>query len=459
MIEVTSSLDHRWLRASLFVAAAVALGHALQIQNGTYEPYALVWLTVSIVCCLAGTLLPPVPINARLGGWIVVIVLTAGLAWQFAALFVDPPGVFLKRAPGWDTVFYPSLAAAALVTSSFLVSARAALVRVAIIVGLFVVLGSWVIQTSPAPPIDVFVFQDRGSSALAHGRNPYAATYPNIYDEPGPYGPGLSVNHLLTFGVPYPPLSVVMAMPGYLFFRDVRYAHLAAMALAAVLMAAAVPGRISALAAALFLFTPRSLFVLEQSWTEPFVIFLTSVVVWLACRQSRFLPHALGLAVAVKQYMVLALPAAWALIRPGPDARVRFRDLTWRAAATAFAVTLPLAIWDVGAFMRSVVTLQFHQPFRMDALSYLVLLAHGPSGPPSSLWTALAGAIGLAIGIWRSPRTPAGFAATLALGSVSVFAFSKQGFCNYYYFTIGMLCLAVAAMYARGLMPNSARNA
>ena len=33
----------------------------------------------------------------------------------------------------------------------------------------------------------------------------------------------------------------------------------------------------------------------------------------------------------------------------------------------------------------------------------------------------------------------------LALGSVSFFAFSKQGFCNYYYFTIGMLCLAVAA--------------
>jgi hypothetical protein len=263
---------------------------------------------------------------------------------------------------------------------------------------------------------------------------------------------------MLTFGVPYPPLSVLLTVPGYLL-RDVRYAHLAAMALAAVLMTAAIPGRVSALSAILFLSTPRSFFVLEQSWTEPFGVLFTSAVVWLAYRQSRFLPYALGLAVAVKQYMVIALVAAWSLIRPGPDARDRWRDTTLKAVATALVVTLPMAVWDVGAFVRSVVTLQFHQPFRMDALSYLVLAAHGTGGQPSSLWTLVAGALGLAIGLWRAPRTPAGFAATLALASVSVFAFSKQGFCNYYYFTIGMLCLAVAAMYPRGLTPNSARNA
>jgi hypothetical protein len=92
-------------------------------------------------------------------------------------------------------------------------------------------------------------------------------------------------------------------------------------------------------------------------------------------------------------------------------------------------------------------------------LSYLVAIA-GPEGAaPSSIWTLVACLAGLAIAMWRSPRTLTGFAMVLALGSVSFFAFSKQGFCNYYYFTIGMLCLAVAAANARGLTPNSARNA
>jgi hypothetical protein len=71
----------------------------------------------------------------------------------------------------------------------------------------------------------------------------------------------------------------------------------------------------------------------------------------------------------------------------------------------------------------------------------------------------VAGLAALAVAMWRVPRTAAGFAVVLGFTGLCFFAFSKQGFCNYYYFTIGMLCLAVAAANSRGLTPNSARNA
>jgi hypothetical protein len=58
---------------------------------------------------------------------------------------------------------------------------------------------------------------------------------------------------------------------------------------------------------------------------------------------------------------------------------------------------------------------------------------------------AVASLIALMIAVWRSPRSPAGFAASLALLSLAFFAFNKQAFCNYYFFVIGALCCAIAA--------------
>src|SRR5207344_3205983 len=103
-------------------------------------------------------------------------------------------------------------------------------------------------------------------SALRSGSNPYAITFPNIYQfQNGDYyGPGLSVDGRLHFGFPYFPLSLLVAMPGQLFDEDSRYAQLVAIELAAVLMAFTRPRGFGVVAAALYLTTPRLFFVLEQ---------------------------------------------------------------------------------------------------------------------------------------------------------------------------------------------------
>jgi hypothetical protein len=109
-------------------------------------------------------------------------------------------------------------------------------------------------------------------------------------------------------------------------------------------------------------------------------------------------------------------------------------------------VTLPLALWEPTGFLRAVVELQFYQPFRPEALSYLGLLA-GPGGQaPFGTGVAFAvAAVVMGLALWRVARTPAGFALGVAALFLAFFVLNKQAFANYYFFVVGALCVAVAA--------------
>jgi len=213
-------------------------------------------------------------------------------------------------------------------------------------------------ETAPTPPIDVFVFQRDAVSALLAGVNPYSITFPNPYANNAYYGPGMVVDGRLTFGFVYPPLSLFLSTLGQWVGGDVRYAQLGAMTLAGVFMATTRRGGLGGLAAGLYLFTPRNLFVLEQSWTEPFVVFFLAATVWCAARHPRVAPYVLGLFLAVKQYAVLALPLALLIGRP-PMSLAGLRRTVVPAVLVAATVTLPLALGDLSGFLRAVVTLQF----------------------------------------------------------------------------------------------------
>ena len=145
----------------------------------------------------------------------------------------------------------------------------------------------------------------------------------------------------------------------------------------------------------------------------------------------------LGLLVAVKQYLVLGLVVAPLLGR---------RGMVWKALVVAAAVTVPFALWDVSAFVHSAVLLQFRQPFRDDALSYLAGVAHLTGWRPAA-WVALGPVLATAALVLRkAPRTPAGIAAGVGLLCFALFAFNKQAFCNYYHFVIAALCCAAGAV-------------
>ena len=58
------------------------------------------------------------------------------------------------------------------------------------------------------------------SPRFAQGVDPYAITFPDIYQGRAYYGSGLSVDGRLQFGFPYFPLSLLLSMPGQILFKD-----------------------------------------------------------------------------------------------------------------------------------------------------------------------------------------------------------------------------------------------
>jgi hypothetical protein len=417
--------------------AATALGCALQVNYGQYDPLALPWLAAA----LAGVgLCAAKPRRRRLAA---ADLLTVGacLAVQFALLLSRSPGATGALAPGGDLVPFRAgvVAAAALCAAGWWAKGRWRGVVVIALTGVYAALGLWTLRAAPQPGVDVCLFQRESAGALLRGNNPYAVTFPDPYpDSSRFYGPGVSQSGRLQFGYPYPPLSLVLIVPAHVL-GDFRYAQLAAMALAGLLVALARPGRLALAAAALLLFTPRGFFLLEAGWTEPFAVLFLAATVFALCRCPRWVALPLGLLLASKQYLVLALLAA-----PLLPTRLPLRTLAG-ALAIAAAVTLPMALWDFPAFLRSAVLLQWNQPFRNDALSLLVPLAQATGATPPA-WIAFVLAAGAAaLAVWKLPRTAGGFATAVAFAFLAFFAFNKQAFCNYYHFVIAALCCAIAA--------------
>lgn len=480
----------------LLALAAFALLQAIEVRQGFFDVVGLMWLSLAFIlsiCAIstfprggetlwkglsstrnrhsravqAATLLLPETALTRL--------LQAALGVELIKLAVQQPQ--LRVALGIVallTLFEPSSARMPLLFKCYQRG------RVPLLLGAYALLAlSLILPDSPPHKFaDFYLFQRDASAALLHGANPYAITFPNIYGDNSPfYGPGLSVGGRLQFGYVYMPLTLLMALPGYLL-GDLRFSHLASVALAAALIAALRPGRISFLAAALLLFTPTNLFVVKMGWVENFVVLTLAATLFCVLRRPRFLPLALGLLLASKQYIVLALPLML-LLWPRSAWRDQARKSLVRASGWALLVTLPLALWDAAAFWKSVVALQTRQPFRDDSLSYLALLKHAGFEPPSALiafallpplmfWMLRRLAPSLApadaarrarVGadVTQSDVTqsdaPAAFAAALGLLFLFFFAFNKQAFVNYYFFVLFAFGAAIAATRTREITP------
>jgi hypothetical protein len=420
---------------------AVCLGYAIQINNGNYGYWPIVWLTISAVLCCVAVLAPPGLESFSFRA--LPLALAIGTAFE-AVLLLD-------EMLADSQIFLAILVIAILAFLQFFDLRGLRLPLMLIMAVAFVFAGQVAFNRhAKNPGIDVFSFQMDASYALRHGLNPYEFRYPNVYPPDTPYyGRGVvDAQGYLTFGFPYPPLSALMVLPAYLIGGDVRYAHAIAMGLSAVLMAMGRPGRvgrIGALTAAVFLLTPRAIYVLDLSWTEPLLALTFSIAMLCACRWPKALPYALGLYFSTKQYTVLALPLL-PLLAHGSDRGKSIRDTLIKAGLVVMAINLPFFLWSPEAFARSLVVFQFRQPFRLDALSYLVFVYRHAGGLKLPIWISLAAVIpAVAIGLYRAVYSPAGFAAALTLVQLAFFAFNKQAFCNYYYFVIATACWSVAA--------------
>lgn len=448
MLKLRAAADNP-LTVLFLPPAFLALSFALQVSDGHYSPPALWWLALVLVFSLLALLFPRF-VRWQPPAWLVLTLLAVGLVWQLFALTQQEPGIYLTQPwPGGYTPFFVGVSLAGLlVLLGLIVDARWRWWWFLPLLLVHFALGAWVLRHSPNPTIDVFVFQQEATAALLHGTNPYTLTFPNIYGDQPYYGPGVTANGRVNFGFPYPPVSLLLALPGYLVAGDYRYAQLLALTLSGLLLALARPGKLPLLAAALLLFSPRVFFVLEQGWTEPLVVVLLALTVTCACRWPRWLPIALGLFVASKQTLIAVPLLALLLVGGVGHWRVWWR-LLWRAAAVALVVTLPLALTALREFVYSVLLLQFYQPLRTDALSFVaVLTRHGFQVPGWLAFGVLV--VVLVLVLWAGVPTPAGFASGIGVAYLCFFAFNKQAFCNYYFFTLAALAVGIAVTQPGG---------
>jgi hypothetical protein len=465
-IEQKPPAGDRFQTALALALSAFFLGCALDAGNGSYSKSALAWLTISLLCCGGALAMPAVDRLELLARRSLKSIFVLAILFQIL-LLLDLPREEANPAAMTGLILIAGL--------GFLlafITRRLLWPLFLIMIVAFVSVVTVQFRTTDFPGIDLFYFQQQaadvlvhghvifwygedegahprqhGLPAIVHGHNPYAMRYHNMYDPSTVfYGPGVVDEHQnLTQGFPYPPLSLLMVLPSCYFTGDCRYVDVVSIGLSALLMAAARPGRWGVLAATLFLLTPKVLRLVDLAWTEPLLTLNFSLAMFCACRCRKMLPWALGLYFACKQYTVLTLPALW-LLTDGPD---RWKQLAWmclKAGLVVAVVTLPFFFWNPYEFNRAVVLWQFVQPFRQDALSYLVLMYRHNGGQIPPLWTPFVLVVPtMILGLWRCPRTPAGFAAMVTLVHFAFFAFNKQAFINYYYFIMASSCWAIAA--------------
>ena len=326
---------------------------------------------------------------------------------------------------------------------------------------IFAVTGCIVIHARPSPAIDTWYFQQAGAQLLSRGGNPYDAAYAIPY---APwqvdvfYGQGVVENgYLMSYG--YPPLNLLVQLPFWAVLGDIRYSILFGVLLSALFMRGLAPARHRALAdmAALFLmFEPATLFVVRQAWTEPIVLAFWSAALLAAKRalpesaanasnQSRWLSGiALGLLAAIKQYTPLMLipPLLQTAMHKRPKQQILI------ATGCACITIVPFLLWNPLEFLRDIVFLQFKQPFRLDAMSLLAVIArlrHVPSLPAAALIPAFLVPWLIFLIAKPKPGRIDQIALTTAAGFITFIFLNKQSFHNYYWLALGLLCATCAA--------------
>lgn len=426
------------IRGLLLMLAITTLGAALQYGGGTLSTMAILGLT-AVIAEAAFSLVAPERRSTLSPEMLVITCVAVACCVHFLGV---PPGMSENGSRGYLalTGFTAMLAAIACV-----VRPRHRALAISACVVLSAVLAVWILSNTPHPRIDVLMFQRDASAALLRGVSPYSIRFPDPYPAAVSrlfYGAGVSVDGVLQFGYPYMPLTLLFAIPGYLL-GDPRYASVAALTLAALLIAGARPSRHATIAAALFVITPAMPLMVIGAWNDSYVVLLMALAWYCQCRSPAALPYVIGLLLVSKQYLVVVAPLVLLLV-PLPWTLGRIWAFAWRALLAGSLVTLPFLLWDARGFIDSVVLLQFGQPFRADALSYLAWA--NPASP--ARWLAIPFALALIsclVFLRLSRKRPVGFAGAVGVTMLLFFAFNKQAFLNYYFMTLGCLACALAA--------------
>jgi hypothetical protein len=349
-----------------------------------------------------------------------MLLLTAGTTAMFVPLFTYLPAGDL----GWLTL---SVAGCAALTAISVGLADSPWAQPAWWFGVVGGLGALVVVVAldRRPAIDVWFILQQSAEGLLHGHNFYAQSWTG--------SPGWQQLY------PYLPVTTLLLAPFRWLFGDVRIGLLACLAGSVLLVGRPWrPGPRQSLAA-LLLFAPGSIALVEQSWSEP-VLLVLLIATFLAVESGhlRLAVLSFALALAAKQHLVVLLPlfACW------PAFGWRRTGL---AVAGAAAICLPWFLADPSAFWNGTVRTLLTLPPRPDAPTlFTVALQHGWR-PSAGLVVLLLLGAGTAAGwaVRRQPR-PGNACLLAALLLLALSLLNKQSFYNQYWLAAQLLIVATA---------------
>jgi hypothetical protein len=382
--------------ALLVVVGTAALVLAAFLANGV-EPdsgSSLTWAMAATVCVFMLTCLPPM--SYRFGDS-----LPAGLRASIGGLALISIAVdedrrrLLQRGAGLALIAIVALSAALH------------------------------IYQNPDPKTDVIYGNRAAAEVLFDGSNPYSdAVFPDTSPSYANVGtiPGYS----------YPPVSMVpLAVMERL--GDSRWLSLAAVVASAVvaLWLACAWTSHGVLLIGCVLAYPMLGALIVHGWTEPLqlILLVTSGLLFTRPVVSGVFA---GLAVASKQYMVLALIPMLPIADRGRVKRIGV------ATVVATASVAPFVLWDAGSFWDAVVGFQLDRVQRLDTLSVASFGVHVPIMLAAGLAVLVAVLLGLRLG------NPFRVAIVQAASLATYFTLSSNSFRNYYWLVAMVAVFAVA---------------
>jgi hypothetical protein len=425
--------------ALVLIVSYVLLLLGILVNWGNYDPIALVLLLMSFSLVSTAFVwgargsqrdrkVPGTPVFAIA----VVILLLSALPVRTAPFAVTALYDSLYRV--WLVMLVLLVGFAYLVARRADGQVRRGVVMIAVIGALAFRL--WLPIASPAPITDVFTSIQESAQHLFEGRNPYTTPVSDVYNG------ALDFGYVLK-GYTYLPGDLYLQAIAYKVGGDIRYACVLGemfVAFALWRLSRRRWGESTAgLLVLLFLYNPRSLYVLEQGWIDPLILMLFAASLLLRERQKpTAAAAAYGYMLFLKQYLLFAL-FQWFIL-----------ERSWKRIGVGLAVgaatLVPFAIWDWRALLENGVLFNVAIPFRADSLTVFSFLARvwGLQPPPG--WAIVVGAVITALTFipQRRMQPLRGYLFAMVLTTFGMFLFGSSGFANWYYLVAGLLIFLIA---------------
>jgi len=204
----------------------------------------------------------------------------------------------------------------------------------------FLLLSLLTIYGSPNPTVDTFVILKEAPQKLLSGHNPYDSVYSKVYKDIEP-------NYFS-----YLPLSIIYFLPFVYFLDDPRYGLIVAM-LGTYFLLNRLQKKNSSqkyLYSSLFLFAPRSFYMLEHAYLDTLIFFLFVWGLYLYGKgKNRLFSFVISTFFLLKQNIIILLPLFFNKI-------IRERENIFLFLAPFLSIVF-FFVWNPQSFIKNIITI------------------------------------------------------------------------------------------------------